>query len=129
MKIDRKTIHSKLNGKCAYCGNDILLNEMQIDHVIPQAFFSSHIESGNNVPYFLTHLTILDVNHYDNLMPTCRYCNKHKSAHHLELYRSEIFEQVKRLNLRSSNYRIAKRYGLIQESVKPVVFYFEQLQL
>jgi len=121
----RKAVYDKLDGHCAYCGCEIKIREMQVDHVIPQSYFLHYVKNKFQIPAFLNHLTEIDVNHFDNLMPTCRYCNKHKSAHHLELYRSEIFEQVKRLNLRSSNYRIAKRYGLIQETVKPIVFYFE----
>jgi hypothetical protein len=60
-------------------------------------------------------------------MPACRICNKWKGAFDFELFRKEVSEQVKRLNDYSSNYRMAKKYGLIQETEKPIVFYFETL--
>lgn len=129
MIIDRIKVHNKLNQKCAYCGECITLKEMQVDHVIPKAFFERYTEVRRDfIPLFLKHLTSEDVNHIDNLHPSCRVCNKWKSAHHLELFRSELQEQVKRLNLYSSNYRIAKKFGMIKEAVKPIVFYFEELK-
>ena len=126
MKIGRNTVLQKFNSHCAYCGEEITLKDMQIDHVIPKEFFIWHIKNKHKVPSFLTHLKEEDVNHIDNLMPACRVCNKWKSAHDLELFRSELEEQVKRLNLYSSNYRIAKRYGLVKEQPIKIKFYFEQ---
>ena len=32
------------------------------------------------------------------------------------------------LNERNTQYKIAKRFGLVEENVKPVVFYFEQYE-
>ncbi len=125
-KQQREKIHSKYQGKCAYCGCEITLKQMQIDHIIPQREFLSHVKNRFRIPYFLNHLTEFDVNNEDNLNPACVVCNKWKSAHDLELFRSELFEQIKRLNAYSSNYRIAKRYGLLEESLKPIKFHFEQ---
>ena len=122
----REKVYNKLEGHCAYCGGEILIKEMQVDHIIPQSFFEHHVKNKFRVPKFLEHLTLADVNHIDNLHPACRVCNKWKSAHDLELFRSELFEQVKRLNGYSSNYRMAKKYNLITETVKPIVFYFEE---
>lgn len=122
----RQKVYKKCGGKCAYCGKE-LNNVFQVDHIIPKAFWYTHIKSNFRVPHFLQHLTVDDVNHIDNLMPACRVCNKWKSAHHLELFRSEIAEQIKRLNDWSANFRFAKRYGLIKETPKPIVFYFETL--
>jgi 5-methylcytosine-specific restriction endonuclease McrA len=125
MKINREEVYNKCGGRCAYCGNQIKIKEMQVDHIIPTSFFSQHINNKVRVPKFLNHLTESDVNHMDNLLPTCRVCNKWKSAHDLELFRKEIEEQVRRLNDYSSNYRMAKRYGLVEETIKPIIFYFE----
>ena len=122
----REEIYNKYNGRCAYCGNEISIKEMQIDHVIPQRNFEMYIKNKYKIPEFLKHLTIYDLNNNDNLLPACRVCNGWKSAYHLELFRSEIEEQTKRLNSRSANYRMAKKYGLIEEIKNPVVFYFEQ---
>lgn len=125
-KQNRQLVFDKYNGKCAYCGCDITLKKMQVDHIIPKIDFAIHIKNRIRIPDFLKHLTESDVNHIDNLNPACSICNKWKSAHHLELFRSELFEQIKRLNAYSSNYRIAKRYGLLEETLKPIKFYFEE---
>lgn len=126
MKINRQGIHDKFNGHCAYCGIEIKLKEMQVDHIVPQDLFVNHVRNKFRIPDFLKHLTESDVNHNDNLFPACRVCNGWKSCHNLETFRSELSQQVKRLNERSSNYRIAKKYGQIQEIEKPIVFYFEK---
>lgn len=125
MKIDREQVYSKFDGHCAYCGEEILFKEMQVDHVIPKYNFKQRVHNKFKIPEFLKHLTIDDVNHIDNLMPTCRVCNKWKNSYALEDFRNEIFEQIKRLNNYSSNYRIAKKYGLLKETIKSIVFYFE----
>lgn len=127
MKINRQEVYDKCGGRCAYCGEEITIKQMQVDHIIPSSFYLHHIKNKFRVPEFLNHLTDGDVNHIDNLLPTCRVCNKWKSAHDLELFRKEIYEQVRRLNDYSSNYRMAKRYGLVQETIKPIVFYFESI--
>jgi 5-methylcytosine-specific restriction endonuclease McrA len=133
-KKQRQNVYDKLNGHCAYCGKEIAIKDMQIDHIIPQLNWETIFKNkGNNgyydkmIPNFLNHLTENDLHHIDNLNPACRVCNKWKSTYHLELFRSEIQEQTKRLQLRSSNYRMAKLYGLISESEVKVKFHFENV--
>jgi 5-methylcytosine-specific restriction endonuclease McrA len=122
----RERVHKKYDCKCGYCGINIAYNEMQVDHIIPQNEFISHIKNQWRIPFFLKHLTEVDKDHFDNLMPACRVCNKWKDTHAIDFFRQEVFEQVKRLNDYSSNYRMAKKYDLITETVKPIVFYFER---
>jgi 5-methylcytosine-specific restriction endonuclease McrA len=124
-KSDRQIIFDKYDGHCTYCGEKISIKEMQVDHIVPKCNYLMHVGNKYKVPEFLNHLTLSDIDHIDNLMPTCRVCNKWKSAHSLELFRSELFEQIKRLNAYSSNYRIAKRYGLVKETGYTIEFYFE----
>lgn len=127
MKIDRYKIHSKYYGKCAYCGVEIQFNEMQVDHIIPKSDFRSYVKNKFRVPKVLEHLTEIDINHIDNLNPSCRVCNKWKSSHDLELFRKEIGSQIKRLNEYSSNYRMAKKYNQLIETQTEIKFYFETL--
>ncbi len=44
----------------------------------------------------------------------------------LEDFRQLVAGFMKHLNERNTQYKIAKRYGLVIEQEKPVVFYFEQ---
>jgi 5-methylcytosine-specific restriction endonuclease McrA len=124
----REKVHKKYDCKCGYCGIDIAYKEMQVDHIIPQNEFITHIKNQWRIPEFLKHLTEEDMNHYDNLMPTCRVCNLWKSTHTVDGFRKEVSEQVKRLNDYSTNYRMAKKYDLVIENVKPIIFYFERGQ-
>ena len=122
----RELVHKKYNCKCGYCGISIEYKEMQVDHIIPQNEFIAHITNQWRIPEFLKHLTVSDMNHFDNLMPSCRVCNKWKSTFTIDQFKKEVFEQVKRLNDYSTNYRMAKKYDLVSETVKPIVFYFER---
>lgn len=118
-KINREEVYNKCNGKCGYCGIDLKMKEMQVDHIVSQFHYRLNIHkkyTDND-----------DMNHIDNLLPTCRICNKWKSSHSLETFRKEIELQVKRLNMYSPNYRFAKKYKLIQETEHKIVFYFENI--
>lgn len=127
MKPNRQQVHDKCGGHCAYCGAEIAVKDMQVDHMMPQIDYEWRLKTKFNVPNFLTHLTAGDLNHIDNLMPSCRSCNGFKSTFHLELFRSEVQDQVNRLRKNKPTFKLAERYGLIQEVEKPVVFYFETL--
>ena len=119
-KKKREQIHAKYSGHCAYCGDLIELKDMQIDHIIPKRNFVKIVKSTT-----FSHLTENEVDHDDNLNPACRFCNKRKDAFDLEFFRSELAEQINRLNKYSASYRFAKKFGLIKEIQKPIVFYFE----
>ena len=127
MKIDRVEIYNKMSWKCWYCWIELKIKEMQVDHIIPQRNFKRDIHYKEfNIPNFLKHLDFWDINHIDNLICTCRSCNNYKSALNLEDFRKEVWLQIERLN-KNPMYRLAKRYGLIQENPKKIIFYFETL--
>ena len=119
MKIDRQKVHEKFGGCCAYCGCKIAIKEMQVDHFVSKRKYVMGTANKH---------TDKLMNDFDNLMPSCRYCNKWKNDYSIEQFRKEISEQIKRLNEYNANYRFAKRYGLIQETPKPINFYFETYQ-
>jgi 5-methylcytosine-specific restriction endonuclease McrA len=108
----REDVYRKCGGKCGYCGSDITVKSMQVDHIIPREY---HIEERYGC----------HVNDMRNLMPSCRYCNNFKNTFTLEEFRKEIALQASRAHKYSVNYRTALRFGQITETPKPVVFYFE----
>lgn len=63
----------------------------------------------------------------ENSMPACGSCNNYKSTFGLEMFREQIGLLVERLNKSFTQYKIAKRFGLIQEIDNRVVFHFETL--
>ena len=102
----RKAILAKFGGRCAYCGWEINNLQMQMDHIVAK-------NNGGT-------------NDYDNLNPSCRYCNNYKTVYDIEYLRMQIGLQVQRARKYSTNFRLCERYGLItvNEDVD-VVFYFE----
>jgi len=110
MKINRKEIYDKCNGHCAYCGAELDLCNMQIDHIKPQA-------SGDP-----------SVHSVDNYNPSCPICNGWKHCDNIESFRRSIAQQVRKCRDYSRNFRMAERFGLVAEIEKPIVFYFEELE-
>lgn len=125
--MNRSLVLKKTNGRCAYCGCEVHIGNMQVDHVIPKSYFLRKSLYTFKRPEWLNHLTDSDMNHIDNLLPSCRVCNKWKSDFTLDYFRHEIYAQVKRLNDYSANYRMAKRYGQVKETPTTIQFYFETI--
>ena len=105
---------------------------MQVDHIIPKHNYESVIMSKEMmvwlwIPKWLMHLWLDDLNHKDNLMPSCRSCNWYKGSMPLETFRKELWLIVGRLNERTSIYKIARRFGLVEETNIEIVFYFEKV--
>lgn len=103
---ERLSILGKMKGHCAYCGCEISLQEMQIDHILP-------LKKGG-----------LDT--LDNMWPSCKSCNHYKHTLTVEQFRRAIESMPHTLNRDSATYRIAVRYGLVVPDLCPVVFYFEK---
>ena len=123
-RIDRNKIIKKFGGNCAYCGEK-LTDTWNIDHIIPKSNFEETIKNKNQ-PVFLKHLKSGDVDHDDNLFPSCASCNRYKDSYSLRQFRKELGKLVWRLNERTTIYRIAKRFELIEEKNIKILFYFEK---
>jgi 5-methylcytosine-specific restriction endonuclease McrA len=119
MKIDRQKVYDKCDGHCAYCGVEITLKQMQVDHIQPhwhtlteQQASQSKITKGSH--------------DLDNLNPSCTRCNKWKSTYSVEHFRKVVETSLDRLERDTPNFRLARDYGLIEIIEKPVIFYFER---
>lgn len=127
----REKVYKKFKGCCAYCGDKILYRKMQVDHIVPQSNYehSTYNEVVKDlwVPNFLRHLDVNDVNHIDNLHPSCAKCNKFKDSFSLEKFREELGKQLERARKTSSNYRRALKYGQVKETPQPIIFHFEKM--
>ena len=97
---------SFFNGCCAYCGCEITMKEMQIDHL--ESFYNG----GND--------------EIDNLLPSCRQCNFNKSTFSLEVYREYVKGLLNRILDRSFVVRIAIKYGMLSINEWDGKFYFEK---
>lgn len=147
-KANRELIFKKYDGRCAYCGCE-LQKGWHVDEVEPVRRNKKWINAGwedgkprprteadDNDPSFAKWIPgrwvadgCLHPGRFntDNQMPACASCNINKHAGSVEDFRSLISGFMKHLNEVSTQYKIAKRYGLVVEDIKPVVFYFETI--
>ena len=104
--IDRQVVYAKYKGRCAYCGKEISIKDMQVDHMIPQ-------RSGGT-------------DDIANLMPSCRLCNHYKRANSIERFREAISTIPVKLDEREYIYKVGIAYGFFDNKQKEVKFWFEQ---
>lgn len=127
-KGDRQKIFDKYGGRCAYCGCE-LVKGWHVDEIQPIRRNWEYMPDANgyNTRKVYTDCLHPERLHIDNQNPACASCNINKHSEFLEQFRLNIASYMKHLNEISTQYKIAKRYGLIQETNKPVQFYFETL--
>jgi len=116
-KIDRLRVHEKCNGHCSYCGKEITVKEMQVDHVVPQW-------KQKDPRYYKVDI---DINSFENLMPACRRCNHYKRGDGLESFRESMKTLHKRI---SDNYinKVGLDFGIMTLTPFSGTFYFEALK-
>jgi len=118
MKINREEVYSKCGGHCAYCGVEITIKQMQVDHIEP------HWHTLNEQEALRSGLT-KGSHDIDNLNPSCARCNKWKSTYSLETFRNIIQTSINRLERDTPNFRLARDYNLLNVTENKVIFYFE----
>ena len=105
-KRTRELVYQKYNGRCAYCGHEITLKEMQVDHIIPK-----RLDGADSI---------------ENYNPSCRICNHYKRATRLEAWRNyflgELIKRIKKIYI----VKVAERYGMITFHEWDKKFYFEK---
>ena len=110
-KMTRQNVYTKFNGKCAYCGCDIDLKEMQVDHLV------AHMSQGGK-------------DSLDNYYPACQVCNRVKSNCSIDGFKrvirhcGEIHRKRKKPIMADSD-KIAIKYGLTQEDHEITLYYEE----
>lgn len=123
-KTDREKIRMKYDNHCAYCG-EILGSKFHVDHIFPIKRISKwDLKTRKWIQSKESQNPELDT--LENCNPSCASCNINKSDRTLEQFRHFIKNFIVSLNRDSTQYKIAKRYGLIEETQKPVKFYYEK---
>lgn len=105
----RQKVYDMYNGHCAYCGCELELKDMQIDHIIPKYLGG--------------------VDDIVNYRPSCRMCNFYKGTSSVESFRRNLTDMLMRNVRRPFQYRLALKYGLVKEDVKPIIFYYERTKI
>lgn len=126
-KNERKLVFDKYNGRCAYCGCE-LEKGWHVDHVEPCRRITETVQVKGQ--WMFTERLIgyanPKANHIDNYMPSCPSCNINKHGDTIEGFRQSIKGYLRSLNLRIVQYKMVKKYGLVQETEVDVVFHFEK---
>jgi len=113
-KQDRQQIFEKYDGKCAYCGCEL-----------QKGWHVDHIEPVERNPFNSSEMAKPERDNLGNMNPSCAPCNIQKNSYSIEEFRRNIRRFVESLNRYSTQYKFAKKYGLIQENGIEVKFYFE----
>lgn len=118
MKINRQEVHNKCKGHCGYCGKEITLKEMQVDHIKPKWLLKDN--QYKNV------MSFEEIHSYGNLMPACRSCNHYKREKDLEGFRTFMKTLHERIEKDYKN-KVALDYGIIEIWPFDGKFYFEKI--
>ena len=124
-KEDRIKVWEKYGHHCAYCGKEIKLEDMQVDHFVPKNRGGYSHWSDKEGKYVVSH----GEDSMENYMPSCRACNFRKRDMSIEQFRESIKEQAKGLLRGAAKFQVGMSiaYGLLTPSFdKPIVFYFEK---
>ena len=105
---ERQTVLDRFCGRCAYCGKQITMQELNVDHLVPIR------KGGEDMLY--------------NMYPSCRSCNQAKSTLDIEQFREFVQTAYQRAKQKPF-FRIADAVGRANESDKPVRFYFESREM
>ena len=108
----REIVFKKYDGKCAYCGID-LVKGWNVDHINPK------INGGGN--------------ELENLNPSCKDCNNYKCHSQLEtfrMYAKQMFnEKLNYLFKSKTKMQVAINMGVIIHNEWDGIFYYERVQI
>jgi len=110
----RQQVYKMFGGHCAYCGEE-LKEGWHIDHITAVRRYENWVVPELDVP--------------SNMYPSCPSCNINKHTMTIEEFRYQIERFVNSLNERITQYKIAKRFGLVEETGAKVTFYFEKAKV
>jgi len=123
-KAQREQLKNKFGGHCAYCGCD-LGDKWHADHIEAVKRDIIHVGGGKLVSGEMTrpHLDTIE-----NMNPACVPCNLNKSSMSIEGWRGVLGGYRKALIRDSHTFRHSLRFGLVEFTDNPVVFFFETYQ-
>lgn len=111
--IFKKIIWDKTNGKCWYCGKDLIMRK---------GLPSNGTHTGNNL-FVIEHVDGSIRDDINNLLPACNGCNASKGSKSLEEFRDKLSLDI---YFSKSQLEYLKSIG-IEIPRKKIVFYGETL--
>ena len=115
-KKTREEVYKKYDGHCSYCGKEIEIKEMQIDHMHPKAYGESYARIVGKV----------ELQSIENYMPSCRSCNHYKRALSFEGFRKQMLtlhERIEKIYI----VKVAIDFGILKLEKFDGKFYFEKM--
>ncbi len=111
----RQQVYDKYDGHCAYCGCEIDMKEMQVDHLESQYRAERRGEEVDNS--------------IDNLMPACRACNFYKGTRTVKGFKRALKNTLLPNLTKTLNWRLAQKYRLVEYGPNlycSLEFYYEK---
>lgn len=133
-KSRRAAVREMFGGNCAYCGHP-LGEKWHADHVEPVMRNTKYVRDSNGslivnngrIKTKLVGFYMPENERDDNYFPACIPCNIDKTCNPLEVWRKQLQDKINVALRASTPLRHAQRFGLVQFSDAPIVFYFEKL--
>lgn len=124
-KTERAQLKQKFGGHCACCGC-----------VLGDKWHADHIENVDRKIEFCpkrglkssSEMNRPELDTIENMNPACASCNISKHSMSLDTWRKILEDTNRKLFAYVKNYRLAVAFGQIQETPKPIVFWFEKYQ-
>ena len=123
-KEERQKILERTGGRCAYCGCQLSMG-WHADHMEPVERLTKYDHDKRKYVYEGI-MRKPENDTFENKIAACPSCNINKHSMGIEDFRDFIQRFVNSLNNHSTQYKIAKRYGLIKETGIKVKFYYEE---
>lgn len=113
-KKTRELVLNKYGGKCAYCGCDLTLSTMQVDHI--KSVYASYLKNN---------FVEIQDDSLENLNPSCRQCNFYKGTLDIEQFREKIKTILYETCQNTFQAKLAKKLGMMKVTQFDK-FYFEK---
>lgn len=131
-KLQRAALRMRFGGNCAYCGCELPEKGWHADHVEAihrKLEIDEEARAKGKWKLRQTGESFRPQNdNIDNLFPACAPCNLFKSVFNIEEFRRQVAYQAERAIKTSLNARTALRFGQIQVTATPIIFWFERYQ-
>jgi len=125
-KGTRLLVYKKYDGHCAYCGKEIQMKDMQVDHIVP--VMKSYYGAKEEAEKVRKMISDGSFNEVGNLMPACRACNFYKSMNDIDGFRKRIQTQLEHTCRSTFQTKLAMQYGIIEYKPWDGKFYFERIK-
>lgn len=108
----RQEVFDKYEGHCAYCGCELKMDDMQVDHIDSQ---------------YLTRLKgekVIET--IETLNPSCRQCNFYKGTLSIERFRNSLANILQKSVQKPFQFKLALKYDMVSVKEWNKKFYYEK---